>query len=67
MKHKLKLFVWTDFSPDYTGGLAFAIAKDETEARQLIEKEKGFPVSDWGELSIHRCDRKFARCVSGGS
>ena len=40
MKAKLKLFVWTRFCPDYTSGLAFAIAKDELEARRLIETDK---------------------------
>lgn len=41
MKSKLKLFIWTDFNPDYSGGLAFAIAKDETDARKLIEEDYG--------------------------
>ena len=42
MKSKLKLFVWTEFSPDYTSGLAFAIAKDEPEARKLVEAFRRF-------------------------
>ncbi len=66
MKSRLKLFIWTDFCSDYTRGLAFAIAKDETEARKLIEKARGFEVYDWGELEIRRLDRRAARCVSGG-
>lgn len=66
MKSKLKLFVWTRFSPNYTSGLAFAIAKDETEARKLIIAERGFGVSEWGELKIHPLTRKIACSVGGG-
>ena len=67
MKTRLKLFIWTEFCPDYVGGLAFAIAKDETEARKLIEVERGFTVYDWGTLEIRPVTRKVACCVSGGS
>jgi hypothetical protein len=63
---KLRLFIWTGFSPDYSSGLAFAIAHDETEARKLIEKYRGFGVYDWGKLEIRNLNRKIARCVSGG-
>ena len=61
----MKLFIWTGFCPDYKGGLAFAIAKDETDARKQIEKEYGY-VYEWGDLEIKRLDRRVARCVSGG-
>ena len=37
-KSRLKLFIWTGFCPDYTGGLAFAIARDESDARKQIER-----------------------------
>jgi hypothetical protein len=67
MKNKLRLFIWTGFSPDYTDGLAFAIAQDESEARKLIEKERGYEVYTWGDLEIKPLSRKIARCVSGGS
>jgi len=63
----VKLFIWTDFSPDYTSGLAFAIAKDEKEARKMIEKEYGFPPSDWGNLEVRPLNHKVAKCVNGGS
>ena len=62
----MKLFIWTGFSPDYTSGMAFAIAKDESEARKLIEKHRGFKVYDWGELEVRPLNRKVARSVSGG-
>jgi hypothetical protein len=62
----LKLFIWMGFCPDYTSGLAFAIAKDEAEARKLVEKEHGYEVYEWGDLEVRGLDKKVARCVSGG-
>ena len=66
MTAKFKLFIWTSFCPDYTSGLAFAVAKDETDARRQIEKEFGMEPYDWGELEIKPLSRRVARCVSGG-
>lgn len=66
MKQKLKLFVWTNFLPDYNSGLAFAIAKDETEARKLIEKKHGDSPITWGDLQILPLTKKTAFSVSGG-
>jgi len=66
MKSKLKLYIWTDFLPDWTGGLAFAIARDEADARNLIEKEMGFPIRNWGKLEVKPLSRRLARAVSGG-
>lgn len=63
----LRLFVWTDFSPDYTSGLAFAIAKDETDARKQITKQRGYEVYTWGDLKIYPLTKRIARCVSGGA
>lgn len=65
-KARLKLFVWIGFSPDCTSGLAIAIAKDETEARKLIEKQHGYNPSEWGKLEIHPLTKKIAFSVSGG-
>ena len=62
----LRLFVWTGFSPDYTDGLAFAIAKDEADARNLIEKECGYPVCTWGDMTIYQLTNRIARSVAGG-
>ena len=66
MKNKLKLFIWNDFSRSYSSGLAFAIAKDETEAKKLVIKEEGYNVDDWGDVEIKSLSRKIARSVSGG-
>lgn len=63
---KLRLFVWTGFCPDYTDGLAFAIAKDEIDARKLIEKGRGYTIYTWGDLTIYPLTKRIARSVAGG-
>lgn len=66
-KTEMKLYVWTEFDPDYTGGLAFAIAKDETQAQKKVRKAYyGEPYS-WGTLKVYRIDRAIAYAVGGGS
>lgn len=66
MKQQLSLFVWTGFCPDYADGLAFAIAKDETDARKQIEKDCGWAPYEWGTLTIRSLSRRYSACVSGG-
>lgn len=63
----MKLFIWTNFRRDHTAGLAFAIAKDEADARRQINAQ-GLPVADkdWGTLEVRRLDHRVARSVSGG-
>lgn len=63
---KKKLFVWTDFCPDYTSGLAFAVAKDEDEARTLVKDVHGEPYQ-WGDLTVYPLNKSIAFAVSGGS
>ena len=63
---KMKLYVWTNFSPDYTGGLAFALAKTERTARKLVIEEKGCEPYCWGSLCVHDVTSEMARCASGG-
>jgi hypothetical protein len=73
MKHNtiksetLKLFVWTNFSPDWKEGLAFAIAKDETEAREMVVKNIGYDPEKWGDVTVHPLTQEVAYCVTGGS
>jgi hypothetical protein len=65
---KERLFVWTGFCPDYAGGLAFAIAIDETEARDLVTKEYSpHRIYEWGDLHIHDLSESIAYAVSGGA
>ncbi len=65
MASKLRLYVWTGFSPDYTNGLAFAIAKDETQARALVTRAYGGAPYDWGTLRILSL-KPVAYAVAGG-
>lgn len=66
MKKKLKLFVWTHYCPDYTNGLAFAIAENVEDARKSVEDARGRSVDDWGTLSIHDLDTPVTFQVTGG-
>lgn len=64
----LQLFVWTKYSPDYSGGLAFAIARDEAEARRLvIAANYGIDAADWGDLEVHDLKTPIGYSVTGGS
>lgn len=66
-KRALRLFVWQGFAPDYTDGLAIAIAKDESEARKLIiDAYCDLDPGRWGELTIMPLTRKVAFAVGGG-
>lgn len=62
----LKLFVWEGFCNDYTEGLAFAIAKDENEARLLVKQEFGCEPWSWGHLTVYMLDSKISKAVGGG-
>lgn len=64
---KKKLFVWTDHNPDWTSGLAVAVAKNETEARKLVIKAHGHEPYQWGDLTVYPLDQSIAFAVSGGS
>ncbi len=62
----MQLYVWKGFCPDYTSGLAVAVAHDETEARALITKYQGCEVYEWGDLTIYPLDTPRAFAVPGG-
>lgn len=63
---KLKLFVWQGFCPDYTSGLAVAVAETEEQARELVCKFNGREPYEWGTLEIHDV-APMAFSVCGGS
>lgn len=68
-KRKLKLFVWEGFSPDYTDGLAVAIAPDEATARRLVVKAYcggRYDPRHWGTLVVYPLNKRRAFAVSGG-
>lgn len=64
--NKLKLYVWNNFNPDYTSGLAFAVAASEQEARELVVKRNEREPYQWGDLTVLDI-APVAFCVSGGA
>ena len=62
----LKLFVWENFAPDYTCGLAVAIARNETDAQAQIKECMGYNPSSWGTLTVHDLSHRKAFAVPGG-
>ncbi len=66
-RRKVQLYVWTDFCPDYTSGIAFALAHDEEEARTLIRCAHGDEPGEWGSLTVHDANKIVGYCVSGGA
>ena len=62
-----KLYVWEGFCPDYTSGLAFAIAKTESDARRIVVETFGKEPWEWGELRVHSLDEKVGYAIVGGS
>jgi len=70
----LKLYVWEGFQPDYSDGLAFAIAESEAEAKEMImqkwnryehDKWEKMIESEWG--AVRKFDiSKQAFYVKGG-
>jgi len=64
----LKLFVWDEYSPDCSSGLAFAIAENKNEAMKLVAEKLGDTIEeiDWGPLNIFPIS-KIAFSVEGGA
>lgn len=62
----MRLFVWEGFCPDYTDGLAFAIARNIEEAKKLVIESKGYTPFDWGTVREFPVTEPRAFCVSGG-
>jgi hypothetical protein len=60
---KLKVYIWAEFCPDYTDGLAIAIAESEEEARKLVMQ--GSSAREWGPVEV-RDISKLAYSVEGG-
>jgi hypothetical protein len=63
----MRLFVWNEFCPDYTAGLAFAVAADIEEAQRLVIKSEGFNPSNWGPVQVFDLKEPRAFSVFGGS
>jgi len=63
---RLKLFVWTQFSPGYSPGLAFAVAANKAEAKAAVEAVYG-RVTEWGKCRVHKIESGRAEAVGGGA
>jgi len=65
---KLMLFVWEGHCPDYSDGIAFAIAANEKDARALVEKKHGYSGDhiEWGTLTTYPLNVPIAFAISGG-
>lgn len=63
----LRVYVWKGFAPDYTGGLAVAIAYSEAQAIKLVIKEHGYEPrpGEWGDLEVLELS-PMAHTASGG-
>jgi hypothetical protein len=64
--NELALYLWEKFAPDYTTGLAFAIAKNEAQARELIIAALGTDPHEWGPCEVFPLDKPIASAVYGG-
>ena len=64
----MKLYIWTGFCPDWSSGLAVAIADTEEEAKKLVIDDLGYDLGDWGDWGVLEVREitKFARAVPGG-
>ena len=62
----MRLFVWTEFCPDYTDGLAFAIAENVEQAHRLVIESKGYEPFDWGPVQEFPVTEPRSFCVAGG-
>jgi hypothetical protein len=62
----MRLFVWEGFCPDYTDGLAFAVAETVEQAQELVTKAKGYDPFEWGTLKELDLSSPIAFAVSGG-
>jgi len=73
---QLKLFVWPDFKADFTSGLAFAIARDESDARYAVlsgmsledrEYDADNGGTDWGAVVVLALNSTIGFARIGGS
>jgi len=64
---EMMLYVWKDFSPDYTPGLAFAIAEDIDHAMALVIEFVGYDPSDWGVCEEYAITNPIGFGQVGGS
>lgn len=69
-RQKLRVYVWDKAFYDYSAGLAFAVAHDAEEARDLVADQAGWRPDDLAKspkvFDLSKCE-PFAFFVHGGS
>ncbi len=65
---ELFIFVWDQFCPNYTDGLAFAIAETVDQAQKLVSQScyYGVEEDDWGRVKKFPLTKPIAFWVEGG-
>lgn len=66
MTDNLKLYVWDKFSPDYSSGLAVAIAPDAETAELMVIERMGYDPGEWGDRQEFDLDEPVVFVVAGG-
>jgi hypothetical protein len=67
----MNVYIWRHFAPDYSYGLAVAVAPNETRARELVVADRGYSPEEWGTVEIYTPEfiasvGGVAATVSGG-
>lgn len=65
----MKLFVWDEFLPDWSDGLAFAIAENIEQAKDLIKAKLGCGLEfdlEWGSVQEFPITEAIAFYRGGG-
>lgn len=62
----LMIYIWERFAPDHKDGLAFAIATNPHDARDMVIKKLGYAPSDWGPMTVLNVADGVAFAVTGG-
>lgn len=67
-KPELFLFVWDKFCPDYTDGLAVAIAETVEQAQKLVQQSVHYEIGkdEWGPVQKFPVTEPIAFWVNGG-
>jgi len=67
---KLKVYVWEEVFRDYTTGIAFAIAENSEQARDLVEEQMNYRHDDLAhepkEIDLDNCKPQAFYVYGGG-
>lgn len=66
-KPELFLFVWDEFFPECTYGLAVAVAETMEQAQEAIRQHVDYDVKHWGPMRKLPVTEPIAFAVPGGA